>query len=169
MKRLLTSCFGLGHLPIAPGTWGSLPPVIIFYLLGQLHAAPMVIAAVMIVLAIAASVICIKFAPDVIAATGKSDPSEVVVDEVAGQAVTYAVIALALGQSFADGRIWIIALSGFFLFRFFDILKPWPIRRLEKLSQGWGILADDLLAGLYAAITLIVCYKFFCCRTNLHI
>jgi len=98
--------------------------------------------------------ICIKFAPAVIAATGNTDPREVVADEFAGQAVTFLVIAfLAVGAA-TPKQIWVITVAGFGLFRLFDIAKPWPIRKLEKLPKGWGVLADDLMASVYAAMVL---------------
>ncbi len=78
MKRLLTSCFGLGRLPVAPGTWASLPVAIVFGLMCQLHASGISISIVMAVLALAGSIICVRFAPAAIAATGKNDPGEVV-------------------------------------------------------------------------------------------
>ena len=152
MKRLFTSCFGLGRLPIAPGTWGSLPPVILFVLMYHFEFSFPAISIIMTVLALIGSVICIKFAPAIIAATNKTDPSEIVVDEFSGQAVTFLFIATAPIKN-----IWVAGLLGFFLFRFFDILKPWPICKLEKLSKGWGILADDLLAGVFAGIVSLVC------------
>jgi phosphatidylglycerophosphatase A len=106
----------------------------------------------MTVIVVAASVICIKFAPEAIAATGKSDPSEVVVDEVAGQSVTFLFVSTFTG-------FWELlspTILGFLLFRLFDIIKPWPIKKFEKLPSGWGILADDLLAGVYAGLGLLL-------------
>ncbi len=152
MKRLLTSCFGLGWLPAAPGTWGSLPPVLLFALMCHFGSATAAISIAMIVSALAGSIVCIKFAPVVIAATNETDPREVVADEFSGQAVTFLFIAAV-----TISNIWVAGLLGFLLFRLFDILKPWPIRRLEKLPKGWGILADDLLAGVFAGITSLVC------------
>jgi phosphatidylglycerophosphatase A len=110
----------------------------------------------MAVLALVGSVVCVKFAPVVIAATGKTDPGEVVADEFAGQAVTF----LAAPFLFIS-TIWVTAVLGFLLFRLFDIFKPWPARRLEKLPKGWGVLADDLLAGVYAGIALLICLKLW--------
>lgn len=156
MKRLIASCFGLGWLPVAPGTWGSLPPVVIFALLYRLNVPPVLMSTVMAVLAILGSVICVMCAPASIAATGKSDPREVVADEFAGQALTFLVAG-----AIANSSLWLPAAGGFLAFRFFDIVKPWPARRLEKLPKGWGILADDLMAGVYAAIGLIVCIRFW--------
>jgi phosphatidylglycerophosphatase A len=152
MKRLLASCFGLGWLPIAPGTYGSLPPAIIFVLMSYLGTSALLISIVMAVLALAGSVVCVKFAPAIIAATGKTDPREVVADEFAGQAVVFLFIAAG-----PISNIWVAGLLGFLLFRFFDILKPWPIRKLERLPEGWGILLDDLLAGIYAGIMSLIC------------
>ena len=155
MKRLLTTCFGLGWLPFAPGTWGSLPPAVMFDLLGYLGASPATVGIVMAGFLLAGGFVCVKFAPAVIAATGKTDPGEVVVDEVAGQAVAFLAVVPWMG-TFSTGQICITTAAGFLLFRFFDILKPWPVRKLEKLPSGWGILADDLLAGIFAGIGLLI-------------
>ena len=149
---MLTSCFGLGFMPIASGTFGSMPVAAIFALCCFLNADWRVMSFVMLVLAVGFSLACIKFAPDIIAKTGKKDPSEVVADEAAGQAVTF-LGAYAAGFN----NILIVTAIGFFAFRFFDILKPPPCRRLEKLKEGYGILADDLMAGVYAAIVLQIC------------
>ncbi len=108
------------------------------------------------VIVLAGSIICVLFGPEVIEATSKKDPSEVVADEAAGQAVAF-IGAYALG---ADAVV-IVTTAGFLLFRFFDILKPFPCRRLEKLPKGFGILADDLMAGVYAAIVLQTGIRFW--------
>jgi phosphatidylglycerophosphatase A len=152
MRRLAASCFGLGWLPIAPGTWGSIPPVIIFALLCAGGASVAKINAIMAGLALIGSVACVRFAPASIAATGNSDPREVVMDEFAGQAITFIGAA-----AIAPAQICVAVSLGFLLFRLFDIVKPWPIRKLELLPGGWGILADDLLAGIYAAIIFQAC------------
>ena len=154
MKRLLTSCLGLGWLPIAPGTWGSLPPAIIFGLIGSIGASAAVSTTIMAICALAGSFVCVQFAPPAIEATSSGDPGEVVADEFAGQSVTLVVSPLLGVGDVSASRIWIVALAGFLLFRVFDIAKPWPIQKLEKLPQGWGILADDLLAVVFSAIVL---------------
>ena len=156
MKRLLTSSFGLGWLPVAPGTWGSLPPMIIFALSCHSGVTPIVTVIIMSAIILAASIICVKFSPSVIKETGKNDPGEVVVDEVAGQALTFLAVIFFNVENFSTGQICATALLGFLLFRIFDISKPWPIRKLEKFPEGWGILADDLLAGVYAGIVLLI-------------
>lgn len=161
MKRLLASCFGLGRLPVAPGTWGSLPPTIIFALMCHLGASALLISFVMAALTLGGCAICIKLAPAVIAATGNTDPREVVADEFAGQALTFLAIAFLAVVVASARQIWVITALGFGLFRLFDIAKPWPIRKLEKLPKGWGVLADDLMASVYAAIVLQVCVRLW--------
>ncbi len=150
IARVFTSCFGLGMLPVAPGTWGSIPAALLFGLLCHFHAPPLIVFIVMLATVLAGSMICIIFAPAAIEATGKKDPGEVVADELAGQAVAF----LAAGFFAAESNGAILAMVGFLAFRFFDILKPPPCRRLEKLPAGVGIVADDLMAGVYAAIVL---------------
>ncbi len=156
MKRLLASCFGLGWLPVAPGTWGSLPPAAVFAIMQHFNLSPAFVCLVMVLLALAGSILCAECAPATIAATGKTDPPEVVADEFAGQGLTY-VFTYAL----TNPPVLTATIGGFLLFRFFDIAKPWPIRKLEKLPQGWGVLADDLLAGVYAGIALLLCLRLY--------
>ncbi len=157
VPRLFTSCMGLGFMPIAPGTWGSLPPAVAFGILLWLDVPALVICLVMAALVILGSVSCVIFSPVAIKATGKKDPGEVVADELAGQALTF----LAAGFFASQSNAIVIGLVGFFAFRFFDILKPPPCRQLEKLPHGVGILADDLMAGVYAAIVLQAYIYFF--------
>ncbi|MHC4110979.1 MAG: phosphatidylglycerophosphatase A family protein [Planctomycetota bacterium] len=155
---MMTSCFGLGLLPVCPGTWASLPPAIIFAAVCYFGVSAVPIAITMAALVVAGSVMCVKYAPAAIAATGKIDPREVVADELAGQALTFLAVPFFITADTSTKQILIITALGFFLFRLFDIFKPWPIRKLEKLPAGWGILADDLLAGILAAIVVLVYY-----------
>ena len=164
MKRLVASCFGLGWLPLVPGTWGSLPPAIIFGLMCQFDASGLWVSAVMVALAVAGSIVCVEFGPAVIAATGEVDPHEVVADELAGQAITFLAILFAAISGLSTRQIWLTTLIGFVLFRVFDVAKPWPINGLQKLPEGWGILADDLMAGVYAAIVLLICLRLWIAR-----
>jgi len=156
-SELLTTCFGLGKLPFCPGTWGSLPPVVLYqvlrYVPGEFY--PWITPVVMAVLLIVFSWICVQYSPAVIEATGKKDPGLIVADEVAGQAVTMLIISLLW-----PGNICNTTVLGFALFRLFDITKPWPCRRLEKLPAGVGILADDLMAGLYGGIIAAILINF---------
>jgi phosphatidylglycerophosphatase A len=155
-KRLFTSYLGLGWLPVAPGTWASLLPAIVFALLCYFGVRSIYISIILCVLALDAATICVWFSPAVVAELGNEDPREIVVDEVAGQAIAY------LGAYAVGGReIFVTAAVGFGAFRLFDIFKPWPCRQLEKLPAGWGILADDLMAGVYAAAVLQICARLW--------
>ena len=128
----------LGSLRPAPGTIGSLVAVIAGYAIASYgHGA--LIAATFIVTVIGV------FAADAYAkATGRKDPSEVIIDEVAGQWLTLIILPHDI--------LWYAA--GFALFRFFDILKPGPVRHAERLHGGIGVMADDLVAGALAALCL---------------
>jgi phosphatidylglycerophosphatase A len=155
-KRFFTSYLGLGWLPVAPGTWGSLVPAVVFAALCYFGVPAIYVWVILFFLALDAATICVWFSPDVVAELGREDPGEIVVDEVAGQAIVYLGIYATGSQ-----EIFVTALVGFGAFRLFDIFKPWPCRQLEKLPQGWGILADDLMAGVYAAVVLQICARLW--------
>ena len=84
--------------------------------------------------------------------TGKKDPGKVVVDEVAGQLIS--LLPVSLLPSWSSWKLWVIV--SFVLFRVFDIVKPYPARRMEGLHGGLGIMADDLVAGAYGALAILV-------------
>ena len=156
MKRLLTSCFGLGWMPLAPGSWGSLPPAIIFWLVYYFGGSGSLALLLMGVLFAAGSIVCLKFSDAAVTATGNKDPNEVVADEVAGQALTFLAMPLVIHNAVPVRQVAAIVVFGYFLFRLFDTVKPWPSYRLENLPGAWGILADDLMAGVYAGIALMI-------------
>ena len=133
LSEWLATCFKIGHLPIAPGTWGSLAAVIGWWLWLQ-NLDPLVF----IVLIITIFIIGVFATNIIINHTGEKDPSRVVIDEVAGQWLGLFMLP--------DGTLYIA--GAFILFRFLDILKPWPIRQLEQFPKGWGVMLDDMLAGL---------------------
>ena len=141
----LGTFFGTGFWPWGPGTAGSVAAVLLY-----LAFRPALSGMWLLVSA------AVLFLPSVWAATecerifGTTDPGKVVVDEVIGQAITLSVIPAA--SRMASG--WHLWLAGFILFRVLDITKPFPIRRLERLPGGWGIITDDALAGIYGAIVL---------------
>jgi phosphatidylglycerophosphatase A len=160
-KRLVAACFGLGWLPVAPGTWGSALPAGVFALLLNLEIGAGGVAAIMGGLVVAGAAACVICTPAAEAARGKSDPGEIVMDEVAGQSLTLLMSLLAMPAEPAVKDIWFAAILGFILFRIVDITKPWPIRKLERLPQGWGVLCDDLLAGAYAGVALVVAVSWY--------
>ncbi len=149
--KLIATCFGLGYAPVAPGTAGSLAALGVAWLL--VHYAGwrplwfLALAAVALVPSVWAAGVAAR-------ERGEKDPSIVVIDEVLGQ-----WIALA-GARPLNVRSWVGALV---LFRLFDIWKPPPVRQLEALPGGTGIVADDLMAGLYAALVLFIagCFNLY--------
>lgn len=145
----LTTSFGIGLVPRAPGTFGSLPAVAVYIALQ--YAAPEATIWGLAALAAVFSWICIRFGPAVIADCGRKDPGFVVADEVAGQSLVLIGVKLAMPES-----ILISTALGFVLFRLFDVSKPFPCKRLEKLPGGIGILADDLMAGVYGALAAVI-------------
>jgi phosphatidylglycerophosphatase A len=138
---LIGTFFGAGLLKPGPGTYGSISAVLLWYATAHLlHPAQIPLAIGTAVAAILATLIGIPAATIVARESGREDPSHVVIDEVAGQLI--ALIAIP-----AD---WQHAALSLILFRLFDILKPPPIRQLERLPAGTGIMLDDVAAGLFA-------------------
>jgi phosphatidylglycerophosphatase A len=141
--------FGIGHLRPGPGTWGSLTAALLWW------AVALRIPAEARVWALGAAIVAVTFigiraATLVARGAGRKDPSQVVIDEVVGQWV--ALLAVPLH--------WKPLLVGFILFRVFDILKPPPVRQLERLPEGTGIVVDDLGAGVYALIIMQLLLHF---------
>lgn len=205
---IATAC-GVGYLPKAPGTFGSLVGILtamataLFFLRphslrdllstrrlaestlmdhnflvpgSDIHDAAVILPVVSaILLVLLLSFVGVWSAGKAAAFAGVLDPQHVVIDEVAGQHITLilpliplAVPNLAAHMDFSTYAIfsalsllnWKYLLAGFVLFRLFDIWKPFPVRNLEKLPGGWGMMADDWLAGVYAAILLKVALHF---------
>jgi phosphatidylglycerophosphatase A len=139
--------FGAGLLKPGPGTYGSVAAVVIWYAVAHLlHAGSVALAVGTAVAAVAATLVGIPAATIVAWESGREDPGFVVVDEVAGQWI-------ALIAARPDWRHAALALV---LFRIFDIWKPWPIRRLEELPEGTGIMLDDVAAGVLALVCGLV-------------
>ncbi|MGM0451926.1 MAG: phosphatidylglycerophosphatase A family protein [Thermodesulfobacteriota bacterium] len=134
----------IGKIPFAPGTFGSLPGILLFWLVAPF---PLGIGLLVLAAIIAAAVWAADRAEHVM---GCKDPKSVVIDEIAGMGVAFA------GLPFS----WPVAAAGFIVFRFFDIVKPYPIGWLEKkYSGGLGVVIDDVAAGLITRVVLgIGCY-----------
>lgn len=145
---MVATFFGIGRLRPGPGTWGSATTVILWWLVAH-RIAPGGQPWVAALLALAAVLAGIPAATQVARASGLKDPQFVVIDEVAGQLVTLIAAPVT----------WQSLLLGFILFRAFDIVKPPPVRQLERLPEGVGIVIDDVGAGLYGlAVMQIVLY-----------
>ncbi|MGI9393009.1 MAG: phosphatidylglycerophosphatase A family protein [Boseongicola sp.] len=148
MKRMLLSFFGTGYLRPAPGTWGSLAALPAAWLLHEMGGPyALVIAAGLIFgLGLRATTVEIQNAED-------HDPSWIVIDEVIGQWI--ALIPVSIG-AYAMGidalRLWPGILAAFLLFRLFDVWKPWLVGRADARGDALGLMLDDVLAGVFAAI-----------------
>jgi phosphatidylglycerophosphatase A len=152
----LLTTFGLGYMRPFPGTWGSLPPV---------AAAAVMIAAglgpdrafwlyhgVLTGILLVFSLACIIFGDRAEARFGRKDASQIVADETAGQCLPLMFLPAAALQSPATAVFTLV--FAFLAFRAMDILKPWPAHGLQSAPGGWGVLLDDLAAGLQALILL---------------
>jgi phosphatidylglycerophosphatase A len=196
----IATALGVGYIPKAPGTFGSLVgiavailthPVSLIVIIGILflqsglgidmpmfrgHSAPVLLLVPSLAALVIVGLIGVWSSSRAATFTGLKDPQYVVIDEVSGMQLTLILAIMPLGlpthllpaddasvfalYSALSLLNWKYLLLGFILFRVFDIWKPWPIRRLEKLPGGWGIMADDWMAGIYAAILLRVALHF---------
>ncbi len=197
----IATAFGVGYIPKAPGTFGSLVgiavailthPVSLIVIIGLIflhgsglgidvpmfrgHSAPVLLLIPSLVALVTVGLLGVWSSSSTATYAGLKDPQHVVIDEVSGMHLTLVLaimpVGLPTGLLPADEATvfglysafsllnWKYLLLGFILFRVFDIWKPWPIRRLEKLPGGWGIMADDWMAGIYAAILLRVALHF---------
>lgn len=149
----LATLFGLGRAaPFAAGTFGSLAALPVAWLLHTLGGAPLFLAGL-----VAAIVLGHLATAAHLATTSDPDPSEVIVDELAGQLLALSPLSLGLwlaGSGTDIARLWPGWVMAFVLFRALDILKPWPISRAEDLPGAWGVMADDLVAGALAALAV---------------
>jgi phosphatidylglycerophosphatase A len=157
---LFATVCGLGYMPVAPGTFGSLVGVVLYALVGlsfplataRSAGAPTLTARIEwmvwtgLPLAVLVAGIGVWAARRTAIFSERKDPQFVVIDEVSGQFLAYFLAMSTLG--------WKYLLLGLILFRVFDIWKPFPARQAESLPGGWGIMADDWVAGIYAAIGL---------------
>jgi phosphatidylglycerophosphatase A len=146
---LIGTFLGIGRLKPGPGTWASLVTVL-FWAAASLQIQAHDRACATVLAASIVTLVGIPAATQVARFSGSKDPQHVVIDEVAGQLV--ALISIPLG--------WKTFLAGLILFRVFDILKPPPVRQLERLPEGVGIVADDLGAGFYALAVMHLLMHF---------
>jgi phosphatidylglycerophosphatase A len=152
LSWLIATLFGVGHLQPGSGTWAAAITVALWWAAAWSLPSGWLIP-VSVLACVAVTLIGIPVSTVVERESGRTDPGFVVIDEVAGQMV--ALIAVPLN--------WKYLLAGFILFRSFDIVKPFPLRRLEKLPAGTGIMMDDVGAGLYALV-LLHAWRYFMAR-----
>jgi phosphatidylglycerophosphatase A len=139
---------GVGYLPLMPGTFGSLVGVAIFLALTRVAAGSILLVAALV------SILIFTFAGIWAGSrteelSGRKDPGKIVVDEVAGQLIALFPLVFALWSMKT-------VMVSFILFRFFDIVKPYPAGRFERLKGGLGIMCDDLVAGVYGAVIVSI-------------
>ena len=164
---LAVTTFGVGYLPLAPGTWGSMVGIGIYLWISWAFVEASVTGvgyisaigwaayeawsyAVILVGFLLFTLLGVWAAGRSTELLGDLDPSKAVVDEVIGQMIVFLFVPFGIG--------WPFVLAGFLLFRLFDIWKPYPIDSLQVLPGGIGVCADDILAGVYAGICLAVIY-----------
>lgn len=140
LARLLSTFFYLGYSPVAPGTIGTLGAIALFYPLSSFSPF------VYFLFLLGFIILSIWVSSEASAKFGESDPSRIVIDEVCGYLITMFLVSPSL----------VNIILGFILFRLFDIVKPPPVRSLERFPRGYGIVIDDVGAGIYANVVLQV-------------
>jgi phosphatidylglycerophosphatase A len=152
LSKIIATFFGVGYFPVAPGTLTSLIVVLLykFYLHSLSWPFYLLLLFLLFSVAIFTST---KYSLEI----KKHDPRRIVIDEAFGQLL----VLFQIGESWGTG--WLPLLSCFLLFRIFDIIKPFPIKKVETLPEGWGIVMDDLVAAVYAGviINLYLLLKFY--------
>ncbi len=138
--KILSTCFGIGYFPVAPGTVTSILAVLCYYFIPVLHEPPLLLSLILLSTAVGV------WSGRLMEAEFGEDPSIVTIDELAGQWLALAFLP--------EG--WLPALLSLAFFRYFDIAKPGPIDAAQRFPGGWGIMADDLLAGLFANFSVQV-------------
>ncbi|KPK76510.1 MAG: hypothetical protein AMJ79_06405 [Phycisphaerae bacterium SM23_30] len=153
MYRIWLSVLGAGYLPLMPGTWGSAAAAAFFVGAAFLIGTPIWVGLIMLAAAVHGGLVTVAYGERLIAKYGP-DPAIIVSDEQCGQAITY-VCYLWMGQMVGGSKeILVFAGAGFILFRFFDIIKPPPVKQMERVQGAWGVLLDDVMAGIYANLAL---------------
>jgi phosphatidylglycerophosphatase A len=144
LRRLgvfIATCGYIGYAPVAPGTFGSAVGLAVYYVVRRQGSTAIELGAIAVLLAVG-----LWAATEAEHHFGGIDPGPVVIDEVIGMLVTLALLPVGIGG----------AIVGFLVFRVLDIVKPWPARRLEHLPGGFGIILDDVMAGVYGNIIMML-------------
>jgi phosphatidylglycerophosphatase A len=152
LSKIIATFFGVGYFPVAPGTLTSLIVVLLYKFYLHRLSWPFYLL-LLFLLFLVGIVTSKKYSLEI----KKHDPRRIVIDEAFGQLL----VLFQIGESWGTG--WLPLLSCFLLFRIFDIIKPFPIKKVEKLPEGWGIVMDDLVAAVYAGviINLYLLLKFY--------
>lgn len=141
LANWVSTVLKIGYLPFAPGTWGSLAALGLWFLIVEMTSTITFIALISIIFALGVYVSSVTERH-----LDEKDPSVIVIDEWVGQWIALLFLPKSL----------LLGLTAFALFRLFDIWKPYPIKTLAKMPSGWGIMLDDVLAGIYALLVINV-------------
>jgi phosphatidylglycerophosphatase A len=152
VARMIATVGGIGYLRPAPGTWGSLSALPITWALHQLGGFPAILIALVVITAVGYWAIA-----EVTRGSENHDPSEVVIDEVAGQMLALVPLSYSAWSMGIDvTALWPGWIAAFLLFRLFDITKLGPIGTADRRGDAWGVMLDDLIAGFVAAIGVLL-------------
>jgi len=145
--RTISTGFGVGYFPIGPGTMGALVILIIYWMTPQINPFELLMIVFgLMVIGIYSATITERESKEKIGTEKGTDPRIIIIDEIIGMLI--ALIAIPKSTAYL--------IAAFILFRIFDIIKPFPIRKFEKLPSGWGIVFDDVIAGIYANLLIQV-------------
>ncbi len=156
LPKMIATSFGAGFWPWGPGTAGAVLGLLLWLpvaLTGSVMASVIITLGLIVVFTILGI-----WSANIAERFWGPDPSRVVMDETVGQWIAMLPLAqfAALSSPFCSGAFWWCTLASLILFRFFDIVKPLGVRRMESLPSGTGVMADDILAGIYSAVILAI-------------
>ena len=162
LALLTLTAGGLGLMKPASGTWGSTPPPALFGLLMLAGVSLDITRGVIVLVLVLSCVLCVALTRWGEAKWGKKDAGQIVIDEVAGQCIPLLVLPAVAEPLSMPGftRLTVMLAAAFLLFRLFDIAKLQPANAAQQLPHGWGVLVDALVAGVYAAIVLLIGLHF---------
>jgi len=157
-KLWIAQGFGIGRIPVAPGTFGSILGLGFFAALLCTHSLIGVICGIL-----TGSAVSVWLCGEGEKILGQTDPGSIVLDEIVAIPLCFLTWLLSLGgeklpgpEYFFGQQRWMYTVALFLLFRLFDVWKPWPVRQSQRLPNGWGVTCDDLLAAVYVNITAVV-------------
>lgn len=152
LARLISTGLGIGYFPIAPGTMGALAILILYWIMPPISTLELlIIIFVLTIVGIYSATLTEEEVKQKLGSEKGVDPKIVIIDEIIGMLIT--LVAIPKTTKYV--------IAAFLLFRVFDIVKPYPIRKIEKLPTGWGIVFDDVMAGIYANLLLQLGKAFF--------
>jgi phosphatidylglycerophosphatase A len=155
---VIATGFGAGFIPFGPGTWGSVVGLLIVYgLIKFFGSDALLLQNLLIVASLISAALGIWAGDRAEKIFSRKDAGQIVIDEVCGQIISFVFFApylARLGPQWRGSQLLLWMMVGFGLFRAFDIFKPYPINRLQDLTGGFGVMMDDVLAGIYAAVLL---------------